>query len=190
MEVTAAQLLTIMPTARERVGLFAEPLNAAMARWGIDTPLRVAHFLAQCAHESGEMRWLHEIWGPTPGQMAYEGRLDLGNTQSGDGKFFMGRGLIQVTGRGNYARCSEAIYGDEHLLETPETLETRDGACQSAGWFWASHGLNERADADDLVRITRTINGGLNGLNYRALYLGRAKQALGVAFSDVTGGAS
>src|SRR5690348_6804419 len=140
MEVTAAQLLTIMPTARERVGLFAEPLNAAMARWGIDTSLRAAHFIAQFAHESGEFRWLREIWGPTAAQMAYEGRADLGNTEPGDGKFFMGRGA-GITGRANYLKASQAIYGDDRLLATPELLEQRDGACQSAGWFWQSHGV-------------------------------------------------
>lgn len=180
MQVTAAQLLTIMPTARERVALFVDPLNAALDRWGIDTPLRTAHFLAQTAHESVEFRWLHELWGPTPAQMAYEGRGDLGNNQVGDGKRFLGRGLIQITGRANYATVSLALYSDGRLLDTPELLEQREGACQSAGWFWNTRGINARADDDDLLRVTRAVNGGLNGLNYRSLYLGRAKQALGV----------
>lgn len=180
MQVTAEQLLAVMPTARERVELFVSPFNAALARWGIDTPLRAAHFLAQVAHESGEFRWLRELWGPTAAQMAYEGRHDLGNTEPGDGERFKGRGLIQITGRTNYAKASQGLYGDGRLLDHPELLEQREGACDSAGWFWASHGLNALADEDNLLAVTKRINGGSNGLMYRSLYLGRAKQALGV----------
>jgi len=184
MEVTSQQLLAIMPTARERVGLFVEPLNAAMARFEINTPNRAALFLAQVAHESAQLRWLREIWGPTREQLAYEGRSDLGNTQPGDGPLFRGRGLIQITGRANYKACSFALYGDDRLLAHPETLEQLDGACQSAGWFWETlKRLNAVADAGDtgaLLTTTRRINGGTNGLSSRQSYWLAAKSALGV----------
>ncbi len=75
----------------------------------INTPARAAAFLAQVGHESGQLRYLREIWGPTPAQVRYEGRADLGNAQPGDGKRFMGRGLIQITGRKNYADCGAAL---------------------------------------------------------------------------------
>ncbi|WP_257306288.1 glycoside hydrolase family 19 protein [Geothrix campi] len=171
-----------MPTARERAPLFLDYIQAAMDRFGIsESKLRVAHFLAQVAHESGELRYMREIWGPTSAQLGYEGRADLGNTEPGDGMKFKGRGLIQVTGRANYLRCSMALYGDaQTLAETPELLETKEAACLSAGWFWGEFKhLNPLADADDLEHITRRINGGLNGLVYRTAYLARAKEALG-----------
>lgn len=92
-------------------------LEQACHRFGIDTELRVCHFLAQVAHESGTGRWLKELWGPTPAQSRYEGRKDLGNTQPGDG--FRFRGGIQLTGRFNYEKYSQAIYGDDRAVRNP-----------------------------------------------------------------------
>lgn len=156
------------------------PLNTNLDSWAISTKLRQAHFLAQIAHESGELKWLKELWGPTHSQSGYEFREDLGNTESGDGFKFRGRGLIQVTGRANYAKASQAIYGDDRLLETPELLQEPEGAATSAAWFWYSHGINQIADTDDIRAVTRAVNGGLNGLEERQVYLDRAKQALEV----------
>lgn len=177
--ISADVLLAIMPTAQERAPLFVQPLQLALDYFGISkNPLRVAHFLAQVAHESGELRYLREIWGPTPTQEGYEGRADLGNTEAGDGVRFKGRGLIQVTGRSNYQAASRDLYRDDRLLTNPEILETRAGACLSAGWFWASRGLNSLADLDDVVRITHKVNGGANGLVHRRAYLATAKGVL------------
>jgi putative chitinase len=180
--ITLAQLLRVMPTARERAPLFLGYLQETLDRFEISaTPLRVAHFLAQVAHESGELRYLRELWGPTSAQLGYEGRADLGNTEAGDGAKFKGRGLIQITGRANYAKVSQALYGDaQHLLDTPELLETKEAACLSAGWFWDAHHLNGLADQDQLEAITRRINGGTNGFADRAKYLAQAKEAFGV----------
>ena len=181
MAVSESQLLAIMPTAGARIQAMVGPLNTALDQWAIDTPLRQAHFLAQIAHESGELKWLRELWGPTLTQAHYEFRSDLGNTQPGDGFKFRGRGLIQITGRSNYANASQAIYADDRLLDTPELLQQPEGAAASAGWFWDSHGINAKADADDIYAVTHAVNGGLNGLPQRQAYLAAAKQTLGVS---------
>ncbi len=183
VEITLAQLLQVMPTALERAPLFLTYIQETLDRYEISaSPLRVAHFLAQIAHESGELRYTRELASGT----AYEGRLDLGNTEPGDGVIFKGRGLIQITGRANYSKVSAALYGDQSLLETPTLLETKEAACLSAGWFWDAHHLNVLADQDLLENITRRINGGVNGLADRAAYLVKAKQAFGISPVTVT----
>lgn len=121
----------------------------------------MAAFIAQIGHESGQLVYVREIWGPTPAQTKYEGRADLGNTVPGDGLKCRGRGLIQITGRANYAACGEALGLD--LINHPELLEQPQYACMSAAWFWATKGLNTLADAGDFDRITKRINGWLNG---------------------------
>jgi putative chitinase len=169
--------LIMLRAPAKRIELFIEPLNHAMYDWAIDEqPARIAAFIAQLAHESGEFRYTQEIASGA----AYEGRKDLGNTQPGDGKRFKGRGLIQITGRANYADCSEALYEDSRLLATPELLELPDGAADSAGWFWTAHGLNELADVGKFESITRVINGGVNGYAERLEYWERAKVVLQV----------
>lgn len=171
-QLSATQLISIMPLAGHRAGLFLAPLNAAMAEFGIDTPLRQASFLAQVAHESGQLLWLRELASGA----AYEGRSDLGNVVAGDGVRFKGRGLLQITGRANYAACGVALGLD--LLATPQLLEQPVAACRSAGWFWQSRGLNRLADADDQERVTRRINGGLNGLAERLALFRTARKVL------------
>ncbi len=147
-----------------------------MANRAIDSPLRQAHFLAQIGHESGELRFREEI---ASGE-AYEGRADLGNTQPGDGRRFKGRGLIQLTGRANYAEYGRAINREAELLAKPELVASDPELCVDvAGWFWAKRGLNELADRDELTAITRRINGGLNGLEDRRRLYQRAKSLLG-----------
>ena len=168
-----ATLLKIMPHAKSRVQDFLEPLNAAMREFHINTPVRQAAFLAQIAHESGELRYVKEIASGA----AYEGRKDLGNTQPGDGMRYKGRGLIQITGRNNYAECGKAMGVD--LITNPELLETNDLACRSAAWFWASRGLNDLADKGDFKRITKRINGGYNGLKERQAFYAKAMLYLG-----------
>ena len=169
MPITAQQLLQILPNAGAKAGVFVPVLNTAMVRFQIVGAKRVAAFIAQVGHESGQLRWVREIWGPTAQQAGYEGRADLGNTVAGDGSKYRGRGLIQITGRANYAACGEALGLD--LISKPELLELPQYAAMSAAWFWSAKGLNTLADKGDFVKITRRINGGLNGqADRQALY--------------------
>ncbi|NJK59907.1 MAG: glycoside hydrolase family 19 protein [Oscillatoriales cyanobacterium SM2_1_8] len=151
---------------------FLPHLNRTLREYQIDTPLRIAHFLAQIAHESDGFNTAEEYASGA----AYEGRLDLGNTQPGDGRRFKGRGLIQVTGRANYGEAGRALGVD--LLNNPTRLAEADLATRSAGWFWQSRRLNAHADRDDIYTVTRRINGGYNGLADRQNYLARAKRVL------------
>ncbi|MBK5408010.1 glycoside hydrolase family 19 protein [Pseudomonas sp. TH34] len=182
MEITLPQLIQVMPGARLRAGLFLASLNAATAAHQITTPKRIAAFLAHIGHESGELRYVREL-----GSDQYLSKYDtgtlaarLGNTPEadGDGQKYRGRGLIQITGRRNYLACSQALFGDERLLQQPELLEQPQWACESAAWFWQSNGLNELADKDQFTTITRRINGGLNGLENRMQLWARAKAVL------------
>jgi putative chitinase len=160
----------------DRAANFAQPLVAAMAEFDINTTPRQAAFLAQVLHESGMLRYTTEIWGPTPAQARYEGRKDLGNTEPGDGVRFMGRGLLETTGRANYDATGQALGVD--LLSDPEQLAQPELAARSAGWFWRVHGLNELADVGDFRRITLRINGGTTGLDERVALYARAQQVL------------
>ncbi|MEL1089153.1 glycoside hydrolase family 19 protein [Pseudomonas sp. OB66] len=182
MVLTIQQLLEIFPNARSQAGVFVSALNTAMARHRIDTPKRIAAFLAQVGHESGQLRYVREL-----GNNQYLSKYDtgtlalrLGNTPEadGDGQKYRGRGLIQITGRANYRQCSLGLFGDERLLALPELLEQPQWAAESAAWFWAQKGLNELADADQFNTITRRINGGLNGLQDRLEIWARARAVL------------
>lgn len=172
--MTPAQIIAVMPYAGARAMAFAQPLTDAMTEHGITTPRRMAAFIAQVAHESEEMRFTRELASGTE----YEGRADLGNTQQGDGPYFKGRGLLQVTGRANYAACGLAL--KLPLMSTPTLLEAPAGACRSAAWFWASHGLNELADGDKFGALTKRINGGYTGLDSRIQYWLRARPVFGL----------
>ena len=176
MPITEQQLLQILPNAGRQAGVFVPVLNTAMVRFQIVGAKRVAAFIAQVGHESGQLRWVREIWGPTAQQAGYEGRADLGNTVKGDGSKYRGRGLIQITGRANYAACGEALGLD--LLSKPELLELPQYAAMSAAWFWSTKGLNTLADKGDFVKITRRINGGLNGQADRQALYGKALKVL------------
>ena len=149
----------------ERVERFAGSLLRSMDEYAITAPRRAAMFLAQIGHESGSLRYTREVWGPTAAQRKYEGRVDLGNTEPGDGHRFLGRGLIQITGRENYRLAARALGVD--LLAHPEALEAPGLAARSAAWWWAAHGLNELADTGDVRACTRRINGGLTGIEDR-----------------------
>lgn len=174
--MTADDLRKIMPQAGKMADMFFAPLIAAMTEFGIDTQQRRASFLAQVAHESGQLHYTREIWGPTPAQRGYEGRVDLGNTIPGDGYRYRGRGLIQITGRSNYRQCGTRLSID--LLSHPELLEGPTLASRSAAWFWQKHGLNELADKDDQVGICNRINGGKNGLTDRLAFYDAAKKVI------------
>lgn len=162
-------------TVAARMGFPADTafaLEETCIRFGIDTTLRKAHFLAQVAHESREGRYMEEIASGA----AYEGRADLGNTQPGDGRRFKGRGLIQLTGRFNYIAYSLARYGDDRAVRNPEMVARLPDAALAAGWYWRVRGINALADRDDLEAVTRRVNGGLNGLEDRRRCLARAKR--------------
>lgn len=172
--ITADDLIRIAPgISVRRAEIFAPLLTAAMAEFEIDNGAREAAFLAQVMHESGQLFYTAEI----ASGRAYEGRVDLGNTQPGDGTRFKGRGLIQITGRANYAACGAAL--SLALLDTPEILEQPEPATRSAGWFWKTHGCNEIADTGNFVRLTKRINGGTTGLQDRQAYWARAQAVLG-----------
>ena len=178
MSITAQQLLQILPNAGQVAGVFTPLLNTAMVRYQIVGPKRIAAFIAQIGHESGQLRYVKEIWGPTKAQVRYEGRADLGNSQPGDGSKFRGRGLIQITGRANYMACGEGLGLD--LIKQPELLEKPQHACMSAAWFWATNRLNTLADVGDITKISRRINGGSNGLQDRLVYFKKACEVLHV----------
>ena len=184
--ITDGQLQQIMPTlASAKRQQYLPFLNAIMPMYEIDSPLREAAFLAQIAHESGELKFWEEIWGPTAAQRRYEPPSDLaarlGNTQPGDGKRYKGRGPIQITGRFNYRKYGGLLGAD--LEGNPALAATTQIGLQVAGEYWKSNGLNELADIPDFTSITRRINGGLNGQASREKYYARAKQALGVGTS-------
>lgn len=176
MRITGQQLASIAGVPLARVDKFVPYLNGAMEHYQINTPARVAAFLAQLAHESGGFRYVREL----ASGRAYEGRKDLGNIYAGDGVRFKGRGLIQITGRANYQRLANdlQLVG---LLQNPHWLESDKWAVWSAGWFWDKTGLNALADEGLFKQITRKINGGYNGLEDRYKYYERAKKVLGVA---------
>lgn len=173
--MTLALLQKCMPHAtKENIQKYGEKLIAAMDVYDINTPRRQAAFIAQIAHESGSLKYVREI---ASGE-AYEGRASLGNTEPGDGVRFKGRGLIQLTGRANYAALSEELGYD--FIAHPEDLELPGPACFSAAWFWDLKNLNRLADIDAFEKITRKINGGINGLSDRLNHWVNARQALNV----------
>ncbi|MQT58290.1 glycoside hydrolase family 19 protein [Pseudomonas sp. FSL R10-0399] len=180
MPITTLQLQQILPNAGQSAGVFVPVLNTAMVRYQIVGSLRMAAFIAQIGHESGQLRYVREM-----GSDQYLSKYDtgslakrLGNTPEadGDGQKYRGRGLIQITGRANYAECGEALGLD--LVNHPELLEKPQHACMSAAWFWASRGMNTLADAGKFDAITRRINGGQNGAADRQALYAKALKVL------------
>jgi putative chitinase len=210
--LTRDVLVAVMPRAAGVADRVVPALAAAMARYGIDTPARVAAFLAQLAHESGQLqrwsenlsyRWprLREVFPKyfrtdddakpfdrQPERIAnrvYANRMGNGAEASGDGWRYRGRGPIQLTGKDNYRACGAGIGVD--LVSDPGRLESPEAGCLAAGWFWNARGLNALADAGDFVAITRRINGGTIGLEERRMFWERAKAALGIAAPALAG---
>jgi len=187
--LTVAQLASGTGCSLVRAAKWHQPVSAAVALFGINTTGRLAAFLAQVGHESGRLVYVREVWGPTAAQRGYEGRVDLGNVHPGDGIRYKGRGLIQMTGRANYKATREGLRamaqpsGDmTHVPDfelSPELLELPEWAALSAAWYWQNRGLNELADAGEFQRITRKINGGLNGYDDRLKLYQEGLRALG-----------
>ncbi len=181
--ITAPLLRRVMPSVGQARSVeYAPFLQRAIEEFAIDTPPRAAAFLAQLAHESGELRFMEELWGPTAAQRRYEPPTSLaarlGNTQPGDGKRFKGRGPIQLTGRANYRVFGDALGLD--LIARPALAASKEVAFRIAGLYWKKRGLNPLADRQDFRRITRLINGGFNGLADRLRFWDRAKQIFDV----------
>ncbi|MCM3272622.1 glycoside hydrolase family 19 protein [Paenibacillus elgii] len=143
-----------------------DDLNSALSEYDINTPDRIAHFMSQCGHESGLGMYTKELASGA----AYEGRADLGNINPGDGPRYKGAGYIQLTGRANYKRFANHI-GDATVMQGVDYVAAKY-PWTSAGFWWASAGMNEMVDSGATVQqVTRRVNGGYNGLEDReALY--------------------
>lgn len=174
--MTPAELKKCMPYASlANCAKYVQPLADAATEFGIDTPLRQAYFLAQLAHESASLSTTVEYASGRD----YEGRLDLGNDEPGDGIKYKGHGLIQTTGKTNHFRVAD--YFGVPREDIVGWLQTPEGAARSAGLFWRDNNLNFSADADNIKLNTRVINGGYNGLLDRTQRLVEAKRGLGIA---------
>ena len=159
----------------ENAANYGPTLLATALKYQINTPLRLAHWLAQLLFESGSLKYTEELASGS----AYENRRSLGNTQRGDGRRYKGRGLFQITGKFNYNRYGKFAGFD--AVAHPERLATLPYAADSAGWFWAPgtpQDLNRIADKDNVVLVTKLINGGHNGLASRRRHLSNAKEAI------------
>ncbi len=191
--LTDLQLARIMRHASaQRRAQCLDPLNRAMQAHQIDANLqRAAAFVAQLGHESGELQFLQELWGPTAAQRRYEPPSELarrlGNTQAGDGKRFKGRGPIQITGRANYARYGELMGLD--LVRQPEQAADPEVGFEIAALFWTHNGLNALADANRFRDITQRINGGQNGAAERERLFALALEVLDGSFPSVSAAA-
>lgn len=169
------------------VGDLANKLGKAAAdHWpeaAITTSLRIAHFIAQCAHETMNFRYMRELWGPTPAQKGYEGRSDLGNCIAGDGRKYLGRGIFQCTGRDNYQRYGQRLGID--LACNPDLAAEPDVAMQIACLYWQDKDLSRYADVDNVLAVSNGINRGNpestrlpNHLAERKARLAKAKRVL------------
>lgn len=183
----AALLLAVWRCPIIRTELHAAPMLEAMQYADITTPLRLAHWLGQLGHESGRGFYTREIWGPTTQQLRYEPTTSLskvlGNVRPGDGARYLGRGFLQITGRANYrsftARTREGLGNSAPDFEAaPRLLQGSEWASFSAADYWRARGLNRWADADDLVTLTKRINGGTNGLADRQALTTRAMRII------------
>lgn len=158
----------------------ANGMDKYCPQYEIDTPLRMAHFVSQACHETGGFRYLKEIWGPTEAQRGYDPpsmkAKMLGNTLVGDGRTYCGRGIFQLTGRANYARIGKML--GLPLVKDPELACDPETSVMIACHYWQTHEINTFADANDIVRVTKAINGGRNGLEDRKVYFLKARQVL------------
>lgn len=171
MKLTEEILSKIYPQSTKQNRLkYVDYLNEFISFYHIDQPIKLQMFLAQTGHESAQLRHSEEL---ASGE-AYEGRKDLGNIEVGDGKKYKGRGLIQLTGRDNYQKLSDAFGVD--FINHPELLKEPEWAVRSACWFWESKNLNSISFYGDFKKVTKIINGGYNGLEDRLRLYELAKQ--------------
>jgi len=202
--LTEEQLAQLIP-GNPYISEWHEALEQCLPDYDINTPQRVAAFVAQCAHESGGFRVLKEnlnyravtlrkvfpkyfpndqIAAQYAGKQemiankVYGNRMGNGDESSGDGFRYCGRGLIQLTGKNNYQLFAESI--ETPVEDIPHYLATFEGAVQSACWFWESNNLNQWADRGDILTLTKRINGGTIGLDDRIKHYNHALHVLGV----------
>ena len=176
-----------------------------LPEYDIDTPKRVAAFMAQCGHESGGFTLMQENlnysakglvgtfkkYFPTeahakpyerkPEMIAnrvYANRMGNGDEASGEGWYFRGRGIVQITGKNNYTKCSQSLFESNVLVENPDLLLESEYAIHSACWFWSAARLNELADIGDMKTMTKRINGGYIGLEDRIHHYNHAIEIL------------
>ena len=140
-----------------RAARWYQAVERSMMEFGIVSPLRAAMYLATLGHESCGFLYTRELWGPTDAQRRYESRAALGNVQPGDGFRFRGRGLIQITGRANYAAVSGGLGVD--YVGHPDWLARPGDAARASGWWWLNNGCNEIADAGEFLRLSIRVNG-------------------------------
>ena len=203
MKLTASQLKQMVPGITH-VDHWIEAFDQLLPDYEINTPKRIAAFIAQCAHESGGFRFLKEnlnykaeslmktfpkyfsdrdtanAYAKQPAKIAnrvYANRMGNGDEASGDGYKYCGRGLIQLTGKSNYSWFAASL--EISPEEASAYLETFEGAAQSACWFWESNNLNVEADAGDIKKMTKKINGGYIGLDDRVKHYEHALHILG-----------
>lgn len=203
MQITAGIIKALFPKYKYPEDL-AEALTEQFEKYEINTVNRAAGFLAQCGHESAGFTILKEnlnysadglnkifkkyfptVADATPyarnpekiANKVYGGRMGNGPESSGDGYKFRGRGAIQLTGRDNYTKFAKSV--GMTVDEAVADLETLDGAIESACWFWKTNGLNAICDSDDIVKMTKRINGGTIGLEDRKKHYAEAKHLLG-----------
>lgn len=205
--LTLDQLMAILETSdNEKAQHYLAGLNACFDRYQINTPLRVAHFMAQVCHESGNFKYtsenlnysakalravfgkyfstdeIAEEYARQPEKIAsvvYANRMGNGDEQSGEGWQYRGRGFIQLTGKENYQNYAQSC-GDD-VVANPEMVADDPIHCVGgAGWYWDSRSLNRYADEDDIKTVTKRINGGFHGLDDRQAKLDNAKQVLGI----------
>ena len=204
--LTRDQLAQLLP-GNPYLDHWYHALEQALPDYDINTPQRVAAFVAQCAHESGGFRALKENlnykavtlrkifpkyfpddatanhYASLPNKQeaianrVYGGRMGNGPEASGDGFRYCGRGLIQLTGKQNYQNFADSI--ETPVEDVPEFLATFEGAVQSACWFWESNNLNQWADKSDILTLTKRINGGTIGLEDRIKHYEHALHVLG-----------
>ncbi|CAB4129340.1 COG3179 Predicted chitinase [uncultured Caudovirales phage] len=207
-DFTQDQLQQIIPQ-NQHLDHWFEALEKILPDYDINTPERVAAFLAQCAHESGGFNAIQENLNyravtlrkvfpkyfpndeianqyasqPNKAELianrVYANRMGNGDEASGDGFRYCGRGLIQLTGKSNYSRFAESI--DTPVEEITDFLQTFEGCVQSAAWFWEANNLNQYADNGDILTMTKRINGGTIGLEDRTKHYHHALQVFGVA---------
>lgn len=179
MKITREQLYKIIGDYN-RVDRYLHYINKYLDVFEINTPLRASHFIAQCCHETAGFKFMKEH-----GKVNYFLKYDkgslakmLGNTKKGDGWKYRGRGFLMLTGRANYQSYQNSGYCKGDIMSNPELLEGQNGSVKSAMWWWFTHGLNELADKDDIVKITKKVNGGLNGIDDRKNWFGICKKVL------------
>lgn len=173
-KINKEQLLKIdKDINKTNVDRYCQLLNQQLIDRNFST-LATAHFIAQILHESDRLHRTEEYHDGSD----YEGSTVLGNTQTGDGKRYKGRGLIQLTGRWNYNACGQALKVD--LINNPQQLATYPYALLSAFWYWDFRGCQQYADKDDVEGLTKVINGGFNGLADRIALLRSTKKVLGI----------